>query len=125
MPYEWLDYGLLPACVLVAAGCVWLGERLLTRRRQRLLGGRSAAVLVGGLVLGGGVFGLEQLVQAKHQGTVTGPIVPLMPDWVTRKADPGSPAPDFTLVDARTGREVSFSRIRGDRPAVLIFGGFG
>jgi hypothetical protein len=37
---------------------------------------------------------------------------------------PGTPAPDFTLADIRTGGPVRLASLRG-RPVVLVFGSFG
>src|SRR5438067_689550 len=45
-------------------------------------------------------------------------------NWQTRKLEVGAPAPDFTLLTVRGGREIRLSDFRGRSPVVLAFGSF-
>jgi hypothetical protein len=137
---EWLADLAGPGCVPVVGGClgfVVLAGVLGRRQRGRASAGclsrfrRAAVALAGGLVVGGASFALDQRMQARPsevsqmgEARAAAPPRP-MPPWPKPVVAEGKPARDFTLPEARTGREVRFSRYRGRRPAVLIFGGFG
>jgi hypothetical protein len=109
---------------MLAAG---LSLLLLGRRSGRSwprLWRAGLALGMGGIV-STGLFLLDRLVKAPLPVIEIAEIQNPMMDWMDQKMPEGEAAPDFSLVDTRTSNQVSFSSLRGDRPAVLVFASFG
>lgn len=117
---------------LAAAGCC-LGVGVLYFLGPRGRGRRWAACAGAGLAVTVGVCTLDALAQhrtrqARMAAAAATPATfpgPSPRGMGAGKTTVGQTAPDFTLRDARSGRQVRLSVARRGRPAVLVFGSFG
>lgn len=91
-------------------------------------GAQLALIAVVLLLLAAGVLRMFQPPRGPDQGypetkaAATFPPLHFGPEWKQARRPDGTPAPDFELRDLRDGTTIRFSRYRGSRPAVLIFG---
>lgn len=103
-----------------------------TPPRSRRARGLRTAVLAGLVVVSLAVFALDRLAVEEHRRQFrAGPAdpsslrAPTVEIWLAKPLDPDSPAPEFTLPDARSGERVSLADFRGDRPVVVLLSSFG
>jgi hypothetical protein len=94
-------FGLLSACVVVAAVATFALDRYRVAERKRAFAAQLSAV---------------------NRFSIPAPDIAR---WRPTLLAPGTAAPSFRLVDVRTGGRVRLDESRGRRPVVLLLSSFG